>query len=261
MTRKSKIVTGLLALFLGGFGAHRFYLGQPKVAFWYIAGLFMFGISVLVGFVEGVRYLLMSDAKFLDAQLKQVAQVEREPLTHSFEIEPEQPTPLAKVETEKFDLFLYEKELRIIRRSYATTFKQMLDTSINNADEGELTVDLNLISGVKVTRASDDKMSFGFFSGRLAFITQLDTVNQRLGTRFQGELEFDFTKSSEAGVRAFVLAFEAQREEVRASMQQKPAVSASRSFSDELKEIAELRSSGLLTEEEFSRAKKKFLEG
>lgn len=63
---KSKVVAGLLAIFLGGFGAHRFYLGQPKLAFLYIGALFIFGVSALVGFFEGVRYLLMKDAKFVE---------------------------------------------------------------------------------------------------------------------------------------------------------------------------------------------------
>ena len=63
---KSKVVAGLLAIFLGGIGAHRFYLGQPKLAFLYMGALFIFGVSALVGVVEGVRYLLMKDAKFVE---------------------------------------------------------------------------------------------------------------------------------------------------------------------------------------------------
>lgn len=63
---KSRVVAGLLAIFLGGFGAHRFYLGQPKLASRYIGGLFIFGVSALVGIVEGVRYFLITDAEFIE---------------------------------------------------------------------------------------------------------------------------------------------------------------------------------------------------
>lgn len=62
---KSKNVAGWLAIFLGLFGAHRFYLGQPKLAFLYIAGAFLGGISLVVGFIEGIRYLMMKEATFL----------------------------------------------------------------------------------------------------------------------------------------------------------------------------------------------------
>lgn len=259
MNGKSKVVAGFLALFLGGFGAHRFYLGQSQLGLLYIAGLFMFGVSIVVGFVDGFRYLLMSDANFTEklrggstssSQLAPVPQVEQE-----------QPTHLTQIHTEKFDLALLARELKITRRLYATTIKQTIDTSITNAREGEFTVDLASISGVRLMPASDDKMRMGYFSGRLAFISSLDTVNQIIGSRHQGDLEFDFTKSSEAKVRAFVRAFEARREELRASVQENPIVSSSKSLSDELKEIAELRASGLLTEEEFAKAKQKFLEG
>lgn len=265
MNGKSKVVAGLLAIFLGGLGAHRFYLGQPKKALLYIAGLFFFGISVIVGFFEGVRYLLINEAKFVEElrrgspqspQLNQGAKVSEIP-----RLEADKPAYLARVQTEKFDLTLYEKQLRIVRRFHATTLKQIVDTAITNASEGEYAVDLSSISGVKLTPASNDKISFGKFSGRLAFISSLDTTNQIVGTRHQGELEFDFPISRETEVWAFVRAFEAQREKVRASVQEKPMVSSSKSFSDELKEMAELRASGLLTEEEFSKAKKKFLEG
>ena len=151
--------------------------------------------------------------------------------------------------------------MKISRRLYATTIKQSIDTAITNAREGEFTVDIASISGVRLLPATDDKMRMGYFSGRLAFISSLDTVNQIIGSRHQGDLEFDFTKSSEARVRAFVNAFEAQRETLRTSVQEKPIVSSSKSVSDELKELVELRSSGMLTDEEFEKAKSKLLEG
>ncbi|WP_444905476.1 NINE protein [Microbulbifer sp. SSSA008] len=61
---KGKVAAGLLAIFLGGFGIHRFYLGQ-----WW--GLFYLlfcwtGIPGLISFIEGIVFLCTSDEKWLD---------------------------------------------------------------------------------------------------------------------------------------------------------------------------------------------------
>lgn len=56
---KSKTTAGILAIFLGGFGVHRFYLGQ-----WWGVFYLLFcwaGIPSLVGIVEGIIFLSSSD--------------------------------------------------------------------------------------------------------------------------------------------------------------------------------------------------------
>mgnify|MGYP001154718898 CR=1 FL=1 len=70
---KSKVTAGLLALFLGGLGIHKFYLGYNK------EGLIMLLLSVILGvltlgivsgivatiaLVEGIIYLTKSDEEF-----------------------------------------------------------------------------------------------------------------------------------------------------------------------------------------------------
>lgn len=69
---KSKIVTGLFALLLGGFAAHKFYLGYTSeaiitlVIMW--GGLILLGIPTVVMtfivFIEGIIYLTKSDKEF-----------------------------------------------------------------------------------------------------------------------------------------------------------------------------------------------------
>jgi TM2 domain-containing membrane protein YozV len=57
-TQKSKLVAGLLSIFLGGFGAGRFYLGYIGIGFAQIAAtLFTFGVGALWGVVEGIMIL------------------------------------------------------------------------------------------------------------------------------------------------------------------------------------------------------------
>jgi len=55
---KSKLAAGLLAIFLGGFGVHRFYLGQ----WWGIFYLLLFWLMVpgLIALIEGIVFLVTS---------------------------------------------------------------------------------------------------------------------------------------------------------------------------------------------------------
>lgn len=61
--RRNKLVAALLAIFLGGIGIHKFYLGRTG---WGIAYLLCFWtfIPALVGIIEGILYLVMSEAEF-----------------------------------------------------------------------------------------------------------------------------------------------------------------------------------------------------
>ncbi len=74
---KSKVVAGLLAIFLGMLGIHKFYLGQTGqglvfLILWLVAwplcflviGFFIFGVLGLVALIQGIIYLTMSDQDF-----------------------------------------------------------------------------------------------------------------------------------------------------------------------------------------------------
>ncbi len=62
-TEKNKLVAALLAIFLGGFGIHKFYLNRPVQGIIYLL-LCWTAIPALVGFIEGIVYLCTSDQKF-----------------------------------------------------------------------------------------------------------------------------------------------------------------------------------------------------
>ena len=58
--RPNRIVAGLLAILLvGGFGAHKFYMGQAGKGLLYLCTFWLF-----IAFFEDIRYLLMSDDDF-----------------------------------------------------------------------------------------------------------------------------------------------------------------------------------------------------
>lgn len=60
---KSKVAAGILAIFLGGIGVHKFYMGKIGMGILYL--LFCWtGIPACVGFIEGIIYLCSSDENF-----------------------------------------------------------------------------------------------------------------------------------------------------------------------------------------------------
>ena len=60
---KNRIAAGLLAIFLGDFGIHKFYLGQVGMGILYL--LFCWTIIPgILGIFEGVHYLFMKDDVF-----------------------------------------------------------------------------------------------------------------------------------------------------------------------------------------------------
>jgi TM2 domain-containing membrane protein YozV len=60
---KSRVTAILLALFLGGIGAHKFYLGRPGWGVLYLLFVWTF-IPSIVALIELIIYITMSDAKF-----------------------------------------------------------------------------------------------------------------------------------------------------------------------------------------------------
>ncbi len=63
LSEKNRIVAAIFALFLGAFGAHKFYLGQIGSGVLYL--LFCWTcIPFLISFCEGLILLGMSDEKF-----------------------------------------------------------------------------------------------------------------------------------------------------------------------------------------------------
>ena len=60
---KSKVAAGLLGIFLGSFGIHKFYLGRWGWGVIYLLFCWTY-IPGIVGFIEGIVYLLSSDESF-----------------------------------------------------------------------------------------------------------------------------------------------------------------------------------------------------
>jgi len=68
---KDKTTAALLAFFLGGFGVHRFYLGQTGLGFLYLIFCWTF-IPIFIGFIDFIVFLTMSKEAF-DAKYNRTA--------------------------------------------------------------------------------------------------------------------------------------------------------------------------------------------
>jgi TM2 domain-containing membrane protein YozV len=60
---KNKNTAGILALLLGGLGAHHFYLGNTVRGLLYIVFVWTF-IPAIAGLIEGIMYLTKSEQEF-----------------------------------------------------------------------------------------------------------------------------------------------------------------------------------------------------
>jgi TM2 domain-containing membrane protein YozV len=60
---KNKGIAIVLALFMGGLGVHRFYVGRVGSGFLYLIFFWTF-IPAILGLIEAIHWALMSDADF-----------------------------------------------------------------------------------------------------------------------------------------------------------------------------------------------------
>ncbi|MDD7465407.1 MAG: TM2 domain-containing protein [Actinomycetaceae bacterium] len=71
---RSRLVAGLLGIFLGGIGIHRFYLGYTSIGIIQIVvSIFTLGIGSLWGFIEGIMILARASSFQNDADGRPLA--------------------------------------------------------------------------------------------------------------------------------------------------------------------------------------------
>jgi len=66
---KSRSTAAVLSLFLGGIGAHKFYVGKPGVGLLYALFCWTW-IPLLFGLFEALQYISMSDVVFQEKLVK-----------------------------------------------------------------------------------------------------------------------------------------------------------------------------------------------
>jgi len=67
-----KVLAGVLGILLGGFGVHRFILGDTGGGLIRIAiSVFTCGMGGIIGLVEGIIYLTKSDEEFVQTYINE----------------------------------------------------------------------------------------------------------------------------------------------------------------------------------------------
>lgn len=66
LTQKSRVTAALLAIFLGGIGIHKFYIGKSGQGIIYLLFFWTF-VPAIIAFFEGILYLVntKTDAEFV----------------------------------------------------------------------------------------------------------------------------------------------------------------------------------------------------
>ena len=85
--KKNRIIAGLLAIFTGTFGLHRFYLNDIPGGIFYLFLLFLvskigFPITTILGIIEGIRFFNMSNKEFDERYNKRLMPGAREGHRH-----------------------------------------------------------------------------------------------------------------------------------------------------------------------------------
>lgn len=63
---EKKLIAGLLGIFLGGLGAHKFFLGYTTTGIiQLVVSVITCGAGSLIGLIEGILYLTKSDEEFV----------------------------------------------------------------------------------------------------------------------------------------------------------------------------------------------------
>jgi TM2 domain-containing membrane protein YozV len=60
---KNKTTAGILAILLGGFGVHKFYLGRPLLGILYLIFFWTY-VPAIIGLIEGIFYLVANPEDF-----------------------------------------------------------------------------------------------------------------------------------------------------------------------------------------------------
>lgn len=261
---RNKFVAGLLAIIGGSIGLHKFYLREPGAGIFYIF-LFMmtadvFPVSVILGFIDGMRYLMMPQEEFdrkfnkkysnrrtttvakRQRQQREYYEVKKPKQTNSTRRSRVRNNPFKKSGMKKYKEYEIEeaiedfhKGLKIEPNDVALHFNLACAYSLMEDKEEayrhlSLAIDYGLKDTAKILSHDD-----------LAFV------------RIQPE--FDAFK--ENGFQLKVIPRPAQeRTEEEPQEQKKPMDDI---LLAQLNRLMELRKKGVLTEQEFTRERKKIL--
>jgi len=280
---KSKTITGILALFLGVFGVHRFYLGQRGMGILYFALFFItmmvsveentpiaLGLPFLLGFIDAILFLVMPNEEF-DAKFN----------TSNYALRAKREEHRFRREQQRHDMPRFRRHMRRLPepkpssnrdphlregielfRSYdfpgaIRAFQRSLNKNYESAS-----THFNLACSYSMLEQAEDAyfhlekaVKFGFDD-----FNRIDRHNSLQFLRQDEEFE-RFVRNGYQ--RNYPLPIPQQQEDDREMpqhMQLQPQPEEQNDLLDQLMQLGELREKGLLSEEEFERRKQRLLD-
>lgn len=266
---KDKTIAALLALFLGMFGVHRFYLGQVKLGILYVV-LALTGISMLLSLIDFFVFLIMDKSVFDVKYNKDFVELQRRRRHPDFD--------------------RYEYDRKRDRHRSDRDYRRRTDAAHRTTASAREQKDYHAVnpykaSGIQRYKEYDYEEAIEDFNKALqttpndiavhfnlacahSLLEQKDEAFHHLNRTL--ELGFkDYKRIQNHDALAYIRTqpeYEAMEQRVFAHQQLRPQTFFDTpdkppmpDLLDQIKQLGELREKGLLTEEEFAVQKKKLL--
>lgn len=127
---KNKLTSGLFALFLGGIGVHKFYLGQTTAGVLYL--LFSWtGVPAILALIDAIILLTMSDEDFNEKYNQQAQTANQQPKYQQQDqpkYEPVQPAAAPQAES---------KDVQSVAE-ILINYKKLLDDNVITQEEFDM---------------------------------------------------------------------------------------------------------------------------
>ena len=265
---KDKTLAGLLALFLGVFGVHRFYLGQPKLGVLYLILMFT-GISALLGLIDAIVLLTMDVEDFNEKYNTRKAHYEARPRRktapknrrphqrHEYVDNrrtgpvPRQAAPGASRRSSPYKLSGIEKYKDYDFDGAIEDFKKAL--AVNSAD---VAVHFNLACAYSITERADKSLYHLNEAVKNGFV-DFDKIKNHDALAYL-RIQDEFETFVANGYRLDAVEKMASPT-VPPAAEVIPDTEISTDLLEQIKKLGELREKGFLTEEEFASQKKRLL--
>ena len=264
---KDKNVAGILALFLGWLGIHRFYLGQTGLGIFYLIFCWFLPVMFIIGLIDAISLLSMDKENF-DFKYNR----------HHFDFD-RRDTDFERRNYRRHDKWDSREERRNYRRETRRTERKEYKAPVQKRKRNNP----YKASGIKKYKEFDYDEAIADFEKALELdakdvavhfnLACAYSLNEKANKSFyhlDKAVEFgfnDFKKIKEHDALAF-LRIQDQFEDFekngfrlvqKLEAPQEDLLNTDVNLLDQLKKLGELREKGLLTEDEFAIQKKKLL--